>query len=100
MKFSFYVGKTEKCRVEFSRNPFSGRVTVTVDGESTTLRSPWNPSTHFSPRLTRRYQFTVGDQEKYEVVIKEERPLLYAGLRRPKYRALVDGSLVAEHYGF
>jgi len=100
MKFSFDVGETEKCRAEFSRNPFNGRVTVTVDGESVTLTSPWDPSTHFETRLTRRYQFTVGDEEKHEVVIEKERPLLCAGLRRQKYRVLVDDSLVEEHYGF
>ena len=96
MKFSFDVGKTEKCRVEFSRNPFSGRVTVTVEpGESVAMREPKIPSTRL-----RRYEFIVGNQEKHEVVIEIERPLLCADFRRQKYRVLVGDLLVEEHYGF
>ena len=101
MEFLFEVGETEKTRVGFSRNPVTGRVTLTVNGESLTLASPWNPATHFSWALTQAYQLTVvGNQEKHEIVIVNERPRLLAGLRRQRYRVLVDGSPVAEHYGF
>lgn len=99
MKFSLDVDQ-KKYHIEFSRNSFTGRATLTVNAQSMPLTSPGNLSTHFSFQLVRRYETTVGDEEKHQVVIEHERPRLLGGFRRHRYRVYVDGSVVAEHYGF
>jgi hypothetical protein len=73
---------------------------ITVDDQPIAGRSPWAFSTHFNFRHLKRYQFTVGKDEQHQVVIEHERSLLWAGLRRQKYRVYVDGQAVQEHYGF
>lgn len=100
MEFTFGIGDQEKCRVEFCRNSFTGRIAVTVNGEELSLQSPWSPSTHVTFKLVKRYEFTVGKKEKHQIMIEHRRPLFLAGLRRQKYTVYVDGELLEEHYGF
>jgi hypothetical protein len=100
VRLSFEVGEAEKSRLEFNRDWFTGRTVMTVNGNPIELASPWDLSTHFSAQLTQRYQFTVGDKERHEVVIEKKRPLFLGGFRRHMYQVFVDNSLVAESYGF
>ncbi len=92
-QFEFVVdGK----RVAYRREGMTGHAKLlTPDGE-VTLNHPLNPLTHFSIRLTRTSTCRVYDSE---VVIEKTRPLLFAGFRPSKYRAFVNGELVAEHEG-
>ena len=100
MQFTFQIGDQEKCRVAFCRNHFTGRMYVIVNGEELSLRSPWSLSTHFTFRLVKRYEFMVGEKEKYQIVIEHRRPLFVAAFRRHKYTVYVDNELLEEHYGF
>jgi hypothetical protein len=100
MRFALEVGTHEKTRIEVCRNPWWGRMKISANGALVAARSPWNLSTHFSFEFVKRYEFTVGDNEKHKVGIEHERPRLLAGFRRQEYRVYVDGQLVEEHYGF
>ena len=117
MKFTFDVGDQEKCRITFSRNPFTGKTTVstdsgiilwnttgptpvTVQGKTIALKTPTDLGTHYSFESLNRYELTVGKKEKHPVVIEHERPGCVGGLLPNKYRAFVDSRLVAEHSGF
>ena len=100
MRFALKVGDEERCRIEFSRNWFTGRASVNLDGESTTLKSPFKLSTHFSFQRVNRYECTVGRRPTHKVVIEHERPLLFGGFWPNTYRVFVDGSLAEEHCGF
>ena len=100
MRFSFEVGKGEKCRIEFYRGPLFGGVTVTANGKLVAFKDPEKLSTHLSFDLVKRFEFSVGENEPHEVTIEHERPRFLGGLRRHKYRVYVDGKLVEEHYGF
>src|ERR1043166_8257685 len=86
MKFAIDVGNAEKTRIEFSRNWFTGRMQTLADGQPVAEQSPLSPSTHFSLRLKRCYEFDVGKTERHHVVIEKERPLLLAGFRPQTYR--------------
>ncbi len=100
MRFSFEVGETEKSRIEFSRNWITGQIVVTVNGETVTLASPWDISTHISLQLTEEYRFIVGYREQHEVLIRKQRPLFMAGIRRHEYQVFVNNLVVEDRYGF
>lgn len=94
MQFAFEVGQQERHQVSFSFDKVWGRLAITVDGQSVVkdLRV-------LSLSLIKRYEFTVGIDERREVVIEKERKLLFAGFRPQTCRAYVDGRLVAEYTG-
>jgi hypothetical protein len=94
MRLAFDVGGTA---VEFSRNWFTGRSTLTANGECQVLQSSLDPLTHFSVQLQRRWQCTVNGRQ---IVIEKQRPALLAGFRPQTYRIFVDGNLVVERTGF
>ena len=83
--------------IKFSRNWFTGRCTLTTGTGDEILQSPLDPFTHFSVKLTRRWQCSV---EGHDVVIDKVRPLLLAGVRPQTYRIFIDGKLVKEQNGF
>ncbi|WP_422733852.1 hypothetical protein ACN26Y_28430 [Micromonospora sp. WMMD558] len=91
MRFSFDVGVHERHQVTFSFDKFWGGLSILVDGEPVhrELRV-------MSVDLVKRYQFTVGVDERHNVLIEKERKLLFAGFRPQRCRAYVDGHLVAE----
>lgn len=99
MKFRLEIGHEERHQIEFSRDAFTGKTTLMVDGVETLVINPLNPLTFFSFSLVKRYEFDIGETEKLKLVIEHERPLLLAGLRSHKYRAYVDGELVKEKEG-
>jgi len=100
MKFTVEVGQAEKTRIEFSRNWFTGAMKTLANGAQVADRSPYLPSTHFSMRTKRRYAFIVGQIEKHDVVVEQERPLLLAGVRPQTYRVFVDGVLCHQQRGY
>jgi hypothetical protein len=100
MKFTIEVGDETKARIDFSRDWLTGTMLVFVDGEKQVLQSPYSPSTHFSFRLIKRYEFSVGEAEPHQVVLEKERPLLFAAFRPQIYRLFVDGQMVHEQTGY
>jgi len=81
---------------QFTRDQVTGRAEVRTPGGTLVLGSPFNPLTHFSLRLTRKWQFTIDGKN---VVIEKKRPLFLAGLRPHQYKVFVEGRLVAEASG-
>ena len=84
-------------RVIFSRNWFTGRASISVDGIGVMLQSPWDLRTHYSTSLMRTWGCYVG--ERY-MLIEMKRPLLFAGLRRHTFRFCVDGQPILERKGY
>ena len=66
-----------------------GNLNILVDGQSTV-----KDFRMFSLSLTKRYEFTVGVEERHNVVIEKKRKLFLAGLRPQHYRIFIDGQLV------
>jgi hypothetical protein len=94
MQFSFMVGVNEKHRVDFSFDQFIGNLEIRIDEQQAV-----KDFRMFSVSLTKRYEFTVGEQEKHDIVIEKKRKLFLAGLRPQQYRIFIDGQLVQTHEG-
>ena len=94
MKFSFEL---DHKKIEFSRNWFTGGARIQVGAESNSIQSALNPVTHFSFRLIKQWQYSVGE---HDLIIEKERPLLLAGFRPNTYRVYVDKQLIKELKGF
>jgi len=92
MKFSFMVGVREQHRVDFSFDQFAGNLGILVDGQP--LIKDFRL---LSLKLTKRYEFTVGVEERHLIAIEKERKLLLAGFRPQKYRIFIDGRLVQSY---
>ncbi len=92
MQFSFIVGTIERHQVDFSFDQMIGNLEIRVDGQPAVkdLRM-------FSVSLT--YEFTVGNQERHQVVIEKKRKLFLAGLRPQRYRIFIDGTLTQTYEG-
>ena len=50
-------------------------------------------------QMIRGWEFEVGQQEKHDVRIEKERPVVLAALRPHNYRIFIDGELAYEHCG-
>jgi len=94
MNFSFTVGITEQHRVDFSFDQMMGNLEIKVDGQTAIADFRM-----FSLSLTKRYEITVGVEEKHLVAIEKSRKLFFAGLRPQQYRVFVDGKLVETYEG-
>lgn len=100
MKIAFTIGTTETIEVVIKRNCFTGRFTCTANGQVHILKTFWNPSAHFSTRLTNVYTVEVGTREKQLITIEHKRPLFVAGFRPQEYKVTVDGKVVSEYRGY
>jgi hypothetical protein len=92
--FEFHVGDSEQHRVAFHWGQFFGRVRITVDylevvGENKAVRLT-------SPSV-RKFEFSVGDTERHDVLIEKHRKRFLGGARKQTCRAFVDGALVGEY---
>jgi hypothetical protein len=94
MNFSFIVGQQEQHRVDFSFDQFIGNLEIKVDGETAV-----KDFRLASLKLTKRYEFIVGVNEKHHVAIEKTRKLFLAGLRPQRYRVFIDGRLVQTYHG-
>jgi len=92
LEFEFEVGESERHRVHFFFDQFWGTVRISVDG-----RRVIRDLRLFSLSTTKRYRFTVGEQERHEVVIEKTRPLMVAGFRPQVASVFVDGRQVGEY---
>jgi len=87
--FWFDVGHQERHRVEFSFSRWWGGLKIKVDGSVVV-----SERLMFSLRLTRRYEFTVGQVEKHLVAIEKKRAPLFGGILPSTYRVFIDGQHV------
>ena len=87
--FWFDVGRDERHRVELAFNRMTGRLTIKVNGA--VVRSD---RMMFSFRLTRRYEFTVGQAEQHAVAIEKRRALMFGGWLPSTYKVFIDGQHV------
>jgi len=94
MQFSFVVGTNEKHQVDFSFDQMIGNLEIRVDGQPLV-----KDFRMFSLKLTKRYEFAVGNEERHQIVIEKKRKLFLAGLRPQQYRIFIDGTLVQTHEG-
>ena len=94
MQFSFMVGVQEKHQVDFSFDQFMGNLEIRIDGQPVV-----KDFRMLSLRLTKRYEFSVGVNEKHDIAIEKKRKLFLAGLRPMQYRIFIDGNLVQTYEG-
>jgi hypothetical protein len=85
-QFYFDVGQAERHRVDFSFDRMWGKIKITVDGSLVDT-----DRLLLSFRLTRRFQFNVGQSEQHAVVIEKTRKPLFGGLLPSDYRVWIDG---------
>ena len=97
MEFRFEIGTNERHQIIVQRNWFTGRLVISVDSQPVATQSPFNPATHISVKLTKKYDFIVGNSEKHAVRIEKIRPLLFPAFRPHTYRVFVDDILFKEH---
>ena len=94
MQFSFIVGTNEKHQVDFSFDQTIGNLEIRVDEQPMV-----KDFRMLSLSLTKRYEFSVGNQERHQVVIEKKRKLFLAGLRPQQYRIFIDGTLAQTYEG-
>ena len=94
MQFSFRVGTQEPHQVDFSFDQFVGNLEIRVDGEPLV-----KDFRMLSLKLTKRYEFTVGVQERHQIAIEKKRKLFLAGFRPQQYRIFIDGQLAQTYEG-
>ena len=88
------VGVNEKHQIDFSFDQFVGNLEIRVDGQ-TAIKD----FRMLSLSLTKRYELTVGVDEKHHIIIEKKRKLFLAGLRPMQYRIFIDGQLVQTYEG-
>jgi len=94
MQFSFRVGVSEQHQVDFSFDQFIGNLEIRVDGQPLV-----KDFRLLSLKLTKRYEFEVGTQERHQIAIEKKRKLFLAGFRPQQYRVFIDGQLVQTYEG-
>jgi hypothetical protein len=94
MQFSFRVGVQEQHQVDFSFDQFIGNLEIRVDGQPLV-----KDFRLVSLKLTKRYEFEVGTQERHQIAIEKKRKLFLAGFRPQQYRVFIDGQLVQTYEG-
>jgi hypothetical protein len=94
MQFSFMVGVSEQHQVDFSFDQFIGNLEIRVDGQPLV-----KDFRLVSLKLTKRYEFEVGTQERHQIAIEKKRKLFLAGFRPQQYRVFIDGQLVQTYEG-
>jgi hypothetical protein len=91
MQLRFDVGDQKRHEVVFSFNKTTGWLVIKVDDVPIKRQLiVWSISLH------RRWELTVGSQERHFVAIEKERKRVASFARPQVCRAYVDGTLVAE----
>ncbi|TDE19162.1 hypothetical protein [Actinomadura sp. 6K520] len=90
--FYFEVGQYERHLVEYHYDRMWGRVRITVDHHPVV-----QSSLLLSFAMTKRFEFTVGHQERHHVIIDKTRKVLLAGFRPSTYNVYVDGRFAFAH---
>jgi hypothetical protein len=92
--FAFDVGTDEKHRVTFHWGQLWGHIRIAVDGVEVMAK---NRAINLGSTRTRKFEFSVGHPEVHAVVIEKVSKRVFAGARRQKCRAFVDGELIGEY---
>jgi len=100
MIITLSLGNKEKTEVLIQRNWFNGNFTYSVDGDEKELRSPLNPTTHFSPKQKNSYQFSVGLAETHKVLVEHTRAVMLGGILPQKFEFFVNGKLHTTYKGY
>jgi hypothetical protein len=93
MKITFKVGESS---AQFHRDPFFGLATLVIDGQKTTLASPFQLGTWFDARTTKVWTVSHG---QHTIEIEKVRPRWFGGLLSNRYAIQVDGAEVATGQG-
>jgi hypothetical protein len=94
MRMKFTVGEQQ---AEFRFDSFTGRSSLTVDGEKVSLQSPSNPGAHVQIRTRTAWTQQVSGHDIERV---RQRARLFGGFRASSFTATVDRVLVAEAQGY
>jgi hypothetical protein len=94
VKITFNVGESP---AQFHREPVFGLTTLVIDGQKTTLASPWQFGTYYDLATTKVWTVSHGG---HTVEIEKVRPQLLGGLRPNTFTIKVDGAEVATSRGF
>ena len=94
MQFSFRAGTHEQHQVDFSFDQVIGNLEIRVDGQPLV-----KDFRMLSLTLTKRYEFTVGVDERHQIAIEKKRKLFLAGFRPQRYRTFIDGQLAQTYEG-
>lgn len=100
MKLQHTLGIKERTKLVIERNWFTGSVLYRENGEVHRIQNPWNPSTHSSLRLSREYEFEVGDEEKHSIKVIHSRPRYFAGFRHQTFDVFANGKLLESFTGY
>jgi hypothetical protein len=92
--FAFDVGQEEAHRVAFHWGQLLGRVRITVDFVRVVEQ---NQAVRLRSKVTRKFEFTVGQSEVHDILIEKTRKRFLGGARKQSCRAYVDGALVGEY---
>ena len=100
MQFSIDTAGKERISVKFKRNWFTGRSSITINGNEKTLRSPYRLSTHFNFEFNKRWEFFIETPEPSKLVVEEDRVCCFGGLQPFEYNVYIDDLLVLEKCGY
>jgi hypothetical protein len=91
-QFEFNVGDAERHRVVFRFNQSIGNLRISVDGVPVIRRFEM-----LSLKMTKRYEFQVGQSEQHNVLIEKTRKRLLGGVLPQECVVSVDGKEVARY---
>jgi hypothetical protein len=87
-EFEFEVGSIEeRHRVKFHFNQSFGGLRILVDGKPALRKFIL-----FSVSLDRHFEFTVGQEERHQVMIEMTRKRVLGGLLPQSYAVFIDGT--------
>lgn len=90
--FDFNVGTRERHNIHFHFNQFAGNLWIKIDDKDII-----KDFRMYSMSLTKNYEFTVGTDERHDVLIAKTRKFFAAGYRKQTCQVFVDGELLEEH---
>jgi hypothetical protein len=94
LEFQFEVGEAERHEVGFRFNRSLGPLTISVDDEPVVRKFKI-----FSASTTERYELSVGETERHDVVIEKRRRGFFAGFSPQECVAYVDEREVGRYSG-
>jgi|GEM_PF-147300 len=100
MKLQHTLGDKEKTEIVIERNWFTGSFIYRENGEENRIKSPWRLSTHFNWKLSREYDFEIGEEEKHSIKIIHSRPRWFGGICPQTVELSVNGDLLETYTGY
>ncbi len=94
LEFRFEVGEEERHKVNFRFNRTLGPLTISVDDQPVVKKLKL-----FSVTTKERYELTVGETERHDVVIEKTRQGFLGGFHPQHCIAYVDKREVGRYWG-